>query len=107
MKASIRSCRGLKIHVSVVRVRPSAPFLHVEVLNSTKSPKDSELAKHVGAWRQGKRSLRPDLDAKYWSFVTTNGYMPNHSDSVAGQRNTQPQLRNMVPRGGLEPPAHE
>jgi transcriptional regulator with XRE-family HTH domain len=80
---------------------------------TSKTPSLRQIARGLGIshttlvlWRQGKRSLRPDLEAKYWAFVTTNGYTGNQSELVPAQRNTQPELNNMVPRGGLEPPTH-
>ena len=42
----------------------------------------------LSLWKRGKRSLRPDLEAKYWSLVTTNGDNSNGLVHVGIQRNT-------------------
>ena len=60
----------------------------------------------LSLWKRGKRSLRPDLEAKYWTLVTTNGDNSNHFNQMGIHRNTQVELNKMVPRGGLEPPTH-
>ena len=60
----------------------------------------------LSLWKRGKRSLRPDLEAKYWSLVTTNGDNGDYFNHASIQRNTQAELNKMVPRGGLEPPTH-
>ena len=60
----------------------------------------------LSLWKRGKRSLRPDLEAKYWALVTTNGDNSNQFNQMGIQRNTQVELNKMVPRGGLEPPTH-
>lgn len=52
------------------------------------------------------RSLSADLKAKYWSFVTTNGYKPNDSGGGTQSRTAHLERGNMVPRDGLEPPVH-
>jgi hypothetical protein len=60
----------------------------------------------LSLWRQGKMTLRLDLEDKYWVFVTNSGYRFGDNPNSGIQRNTQVELNKMVPRGGLEPPTH-
>jgi hypothetical protein len=60
----------------------------------------------LSLWRRGKRSLRQDLQAKYRSLVTTNCDNSKGLVHVGIQQNTQVEPNKIVPRGGLEPPAH-
>lgn len=50
--------------------------------------------------------IRPDLEEKYWTFVTNNGDRFGDNSSSSVELNTQVELNKMVPRGGLEPPTH-
>ena len=50
--------------------------------------------------------IRSSGKAKYWSLVTTNGDNGDYFNHAGIQRNTQVELNEMVPRGGLEPPTH-
>ena len=77
------------------------------------SPSLRQIARGLGVshsllslWRQGKRSIRPDIEEKYWAFVTNSGYRFGDNPDSGIRRNTQVELNKMVPRGGLEPPTH-
>ena len=80
---------------------------------ATREPSLRQIARGLGVshsllslWRQGKRSIRPDLEQRYWAFVTNSGYRSGDNPEFNIQRNTQVELNKMVPRGGLEPPTH-
>jgi transcriptional regulator with XRE-family HTH domain len=80
---------------------------------TTKSPSLRQIAQELGVshsllslWRQGKRTLKPEIEMKYWAFVTNSGYRFGDNPDSGIQRNTQTELYEMVPRGGLEPPTH-
>ena len=71
------------------------------------SPSLRQIARGLGVshsllslWRQGKRSIRPDLEEKYWAFVTTNGYKNGDNPNSVFQRNTQVELKKFGTEGG-------
>ena len=48
---------------------------------TTNSPSLRHIAQELGVshsllslWRQGKRTLKPEIETKYWAFVTNSGY---------------------------------
>ena len=80
---------------------------------TTNNPSLRQIAQGLGVshsllslWRQGKRTLKPEVEARYWAFVTNNGYRFGDDPNSGIQRNTQVELNKMVPRGRLELPAH-
>ena len=80
---------------------------------ATREPSLRQIARGLGVshsllslWRQGKRSIKPDLEQRYWAFVTNSGYRFGDNPDSGIQRNTRVELNKMVPRGGLEPPTH-
>jgi len=42
----------------------------------------------LSLWRQGKRSIRPDVEERYWAFVTNNGYKNGDNSESGFQPNT-------------------
>ena len=80
---------------------------------TTNSPSLRQIAQELGVshsllslWRQGKRTLKPEIETRYWAFVTNSGYTFGDSQDASPNRNTEPELNKVVPRGGLEPPTH-
>jgi transcriptional regulator with XRE-family HTH domain len=77
---------------------------------ATREPSLRQIAKGLGVshsllslWKQGKRSIRPDLEEKYWAFVTNSGYRFGDNPDL---NKPETPIFEMVPRGGLEPPTH-
>ena len=80
---------------------------------TSKSPSLRQIAQELGVshsllslWKQGKRTLKPEIETRYWAFVTNSGYRNGGNSNSGIQRNTQVELTKLVPRGGLEPPTH-
>ena len=80
---------------------------------TTNNPSLRQIAQELGVshsllslWRQGKRTLKPEVEARYWAFVTNSGYRFGGDPNSGIQRNTQVELNKMVPRGRLELPTH-
>ena len=80
---------------------------------TTNNPSLRQIAQGLGVshsllslWRQGKRTLKPEVEARYWAFVTNSGYRFGDDPNSGIQRNTQVELNKMVPRGRLELPTH-
>ncbi len=71
------------------------------------SPSLRQIARGLGVshtllslWRQGKRSIRPDLEEKYWAFVTNNGYTSGYKPDARISRNIQVELGKYGAEGG-------
>ena len=71
------------------------------------SPSLRQIARGLGVshsllslWRQGKRSIKPDLEQRYWAFVTNSGYRFGDNPESGISRNTQLELRKVGTEGG-------
>ena len=80
---------------------------------TSKSPSLRQIAQGLGVshsllslWRQGKRTLRPEIETRYWAFVTNSGYRNGDNPDSGISRNIQVERMQMVPRGRLELPTH-
>ncbi len=74
---------------------------------TSKSPSLRQIAQELGVshsllslWRQGKRTLKPEIEARYWAFVTNSGYTFGDNPESGISRNTQLELRKVGTEGG-------
>ena len=73
---------------------------------TSKSPSLRQIAQGLGVshsllslWRQGKRTLKPEIEARYWAFVTNSGYRFGDNPDTGFSRNTQVELEKFGTEG--------